>query len=152
MLLSEPLSLDRSQRLPHHSAEELSSQWGDPKEGGRRWEPCHQQTRSPEHFAKLFQPRAPTILWGHPGWLCCRRVPWIWRLWAHAEGNRLSKSMGWGGGLFAWQTLPSALSPRTVPPGDPSLLRLQACDTSPCRQGQMGTESAVLFSFLKKCF
>ena len=57
-----------------------------------------------------------------------------------------------GGGLFAWQTLPSALSPRTVPPGDPSLLRLQECDTSPGRQSQMGTEPAVLFSFLKKCF
>ena len=43
---------------------ELSSQWGDPKEGGWRWEPCHQETRSPEYFAKLFQPRDPTILWG----------------------------------------------------------------------------------------
>ena len=59
---------------------------------------------------------------------------------------------GMGGGLFAWQTLPSALSPRTVPPGNPSLLRLQACDTSPGGQGQMGTEPAVLFSFLKKMF
>ena len=27
---------------------------------------------------------------------------------------------GRGGGLFAWQTLPSALSPRTAPPGDPA--------------------------------
>ena len=38
---------------------ELCSQWADPKEGGWRWE-----TRSPEYFAKLFQPRDPTILWG----------------------------------------------------------------------------------------
>ena len=59
---------------------------------------------------------------------------------------------GRGGGLFAWQTLPSALSPRTVPPGDPSLLRLLGCDTSPGPQGQKGTESAVLFSFFKKMF
>ena len=44
---------------------DLSSQWGDPKEGGWRWEPHHQATRGPGHFAKLFQPRDPTILWGH---------------------------------------------------------------------------------------
>ena len=43
---------------------ELSSQWGDPKEGSWRWEPCHQETGSPQHVAKLFQPRDPTILWG----------------------------------------------------------------------------------------
>ena len=43
---------------------ELCSQWGDPKEGGWRWEPCHQETGSPQHVAKLFQPRDPTILWG----------------------------------------------------------------------------------------
>ena len=44
---------------------DLSSQWGDPKEGGWRWEPHHQETRGPGHFAKLFQPRDPTILWEH---------------------------------------------------------------------------------------
>ena len=43
---------------------ELSSQWGDPKEGGWRWEPRHQETLGPGHFAKLFQPRDPAILWG----------------------------------------------------------------------------------------
>ena len=43
---------------------ELSSQWGDPKEGGWRSEPCHQETLGPGDFAKLFQPRDPTILWG----------------------------------------------------------------------------------------
>ena len=103
----------------------LSSEWGDPKEGGRRWEPCHQETRSPEHSAKLFQPGDPTILWGHEGWLCCRRVPWIWRLWAHAEGNRQSKSMGWGVG----GCLPGKPSPAPSAPGQ-SRLGTQACSDS----------------------
>ena len=34
--------------------------WGDPKEGGWRWEPQHQETWSPQGFSKLFQPRGST--------------------------------------------------------------------------------------------
>ena len=79
-------------------------------------EPCHQETWYPEHFAKLFQPGDATILWGHQGWLCCRRVPWIWRLWAHAEGNRLSKSMGWGsGGAVCLANPPQRPQPQDSP-------------------------------------
>ena len=80
-----------------------------------------------------------------PGWLCCRRDAWVWRPWAQAEGNRKASS----GGAHCGHSLPSALSPRTVPPGDPSLLRPQGCDTSPGPQGLRGRErffSLSLFS------
>ena len=78
-----------------------------------------------------------------PGWLCCRRDAWVWRPWAQAEGNRKASS----GGAHCGHSLPSALRP--VPPGDPSLLRPQGCDTSPGPQGLRGRErffSLSLFS------
>ena len=57
----------------------------------------------------------------------------------------------WGGGLFAWHTLPSTLTPGQPSPGS------QPAQTpgvwhSPGPQGLRGTESAVLFSFLKNVF
>ena len=133
----------------------LSSQWGDPKEGGWRWgnpvtrrhgtQSTLQSSSSPETPPSFGGTRVGSAARGSPGSGDCG-------LMQRGTGIPSPWCGGMGGGLFAWQTLPSALSPRTVPPGDPSLLRLQECDTSPGRQSQMGTEPAVLFSFLKKCF
>lgn len=130
-----PLTLhpkDRS-RLQHHSAEGgVIHRWGDAKEGSWRWEPQphHQETQSPGDFAKFFQSRGSTILWGHYGWFCCRRT----RLDLETEGSyRGEKEVhvyrGWGAHCLAYP--PQTLSPTTVQSGDPSLLRLQGCDISP---------------------
>ena len=104
-----------------------------------------QSSSSPETPPSFGGTRVGSAAGGSPGSGDCG-------LMQRGTGSPSPWRGGGGGGLFAWQTLPSALSSRTVPPGDPSLLRLQECDTSPGRQGQMGTEPAVLFSFLEKCF
>ena len=102
-----------------------------------------QSSSSPETPPSFGGARVGSAAGGSPGSADCGLMQ---------RGTGSPCPWGWGGGgLFAWQTLPSALSPRTVPPGDSSLLRLQGCDTSPGPQGQKGTESAV-FSFFKKMF
>ena len=103
-------------------------------------EPHPQDTRSPRDFAKRLQPRDRTALWGRWACLCGGRDPWVWRRWAQAAGNRKARS----GGAHCGHSLPSALSPRTVPPGDPSLLRPQGRDASPGPPGPRGTASAAL--------
>ena len=66
---------DKSQLLPHHSAVgTVICRWGDPKEGGWRWEPHHQETGNPGSFSQLFQPRVSTILWVHQACFRCRRA------------------------------------------------------------------------------
>ena len=72
--------------------------------------------------------------------------PWVWRLWARAEGNRKSRSMEGGRGTFPGHP-PQLPQPHHSQLGDPSLLRLQGCDTSPGTQGLRGIESTVLLSF-----
>ena len=42
-----------------------------------------------------------------------------------------------GAGLIGWHTLPSSVSPMTVHPWEPSLPRLQGCDSSPGHQGEI---------------
>ena len=52
-----PYPLAKSQFLKHHSVESaFIHRWGDPKEGGWRWEPHHQEKGSPRGFSKLFTP------------------------------------------------------------------------------------------------
>ena len=52
-----PYPLAKSQFLKHHSVESaFIHRWGDPKEGGWRWEPHHQEKGSPWGFSKLFPP------------------------------------------------------------------------------------------------
>ena len=50
--------------------------WGDPKEGGWRWESHHQEPESTRDFSKLFQPRDSTtgrsqslFTAGAPAWI-----------------------------------------------------------------------------------
>ena len=82
------------------------------------------------------------------GWAgVCRSGPMLRSLVlasCYAKGNRKARS----GGAHCRHTLSSALSPRTVPPGDPSLLWPQSRDTSPGPQGLRGTGSAVLCLYL----
>ena len=92
-----PHPLDTSQFLHHPSGEgAFIHRWGDPKEGGWRWEPHQQETWSPWVLSELFQPRGSTSFG------CSRRSftagwsSWIWRLWADAEGKRLVRSTGQG--------------------------------------------------------
>ena len=91
--------------------------------------------RSPRGFSKLFQPRGSTSFG------CSRRSftaggsSWIWRLWAWAEGSRLTWTMG--------QAHPPQLhQPRDSPSLGNKLPRLQGCDSSPGHQGLRGIESA----------
>ena len=97
LLPSLPHPLDTSQFLHYHSGEgAFLHRWGDPKEGGWRWEPHHQETWSPRGFSKLFQPRGSTSFGCSRGSFTAGRPSWIWRLWADAEGSRHARSMGQG--------------------------------------------------------
>ena len=144
---SSPLSLyppGQAQRLAHRSAEgAVLLRWR-----GRRLEVgTHpQDTRSPRDFAKRLQPRDRTALWGRWACLCGGRDPWVWRGWAQAAGNRKARSGGVGGGAHCRHSLPGPLSP--FPPGDPSLLRPQGCDTSPGPQGLRGQGQRLFCLFL----
>lgn len=111
-----PLTLhsqDRSQSQ-HHSAEAgVIHRWGDAKEGSWRWEPQphHQETQSPGDFAKFFQSRGSTILWGHYGWFCCRRT----RLDLETVGSYRGEKevhVCHSAGLIAWCTLTRPSAPR----------------------------------------
>ena len=68
--------------------------WGNPKEGGWRWEPQHQETWSPWGFSKLFQLRASTSFGCSRHSFTAGGPSWIWRLWARAEGSRHARSKG----------------------------------------------------------
>ena len=60
LLPSLPHPLDTSQFLHHPSGEgAFLHRWGDPKEGGWRWEPHHQETWSPRAFQSSSSPEAP---------------------------------------------------------------------------------------------
>ena len=118
--LPYPCPLDKSQFLQHHSRKgAFIHRWGDPKEGGWRWEPQYQETWSPWGFSKLFQPRGSTSFG------CSRRSfsaggpTWIWRLWVAAEGNRLIRAMRQG-------SLAGTSSPAPSAPWQ-SILGKQAC-------------------------
>ena len=111
-----PLTLhpqDRSQ-LQHHSAEGgVIRRWGDAKEGSWKWEPQphHQEMQSPGKFAKLFQSRGSTILWGHYGLFCCRRTRLDLETMGSYRGGK-EVHVCCGGGLIAWCTLPIHSAPR----------------------------------------
>ena len=45
-----------------------------------------------------------------------------------------------GAGLIGWHTLPSSVNPMTVHPWEPSLPRLQGCDSSPSHRSLRGIE------------
>ena len=70
--------------------------WGDPKKGGWRWEPQHQETWSQWSWSKLFQPRGSKPFGCRSHSLTAGGPAWIWRSWADAEKNRLTSSMGQG--------------------------------------------------------
>ena len=60
-ILPSPIPWTNPSCFNTHSVEGgFIHRWGDPKEGGWRWEPQHQETWSPRGFSKLFQPRGPT--------------------------------------------------------------------------------------------
>ena len=107
--LPYPCPLDTSQFLHHPSGEgAFIHRWGDPKEGGWRWEPHQQETWSPWVLSELFQPRGSTSFG------CSRRSftaggpAWIWRLWAQAEGSRHARSTGQGSLAGTSSPAPSA--------------------------------------------
>ena len=109
-ILPSPIPWTNPSCFNTHSVEGgFIHRWGDPKEGGWRWEPQHQETWSPWGFSKLFQPRGSTSFG------CSRRSfsaggpTWIWRLWVAAEGNRLTRAMGQGSLAGTPSPAPSAL-------------------------------------------
>ena len=57
----------------------------------------------------------------------------------------------WGGGLFAWPTLPSALSPRTAQLGVPACSDSRGV-TQPRSPRPEGNRVSSSFLFFKKCF
>ena len=62
--------------------------WGDPKEGGWRWEPSTRRRGEQMTFQSSFDPQDP------PAFGCPRLhldvvgLTWIWKLWFNAEGTR----------------------------------------------------------------
>ena len=108
--LPYPCHLDKSQFLQHQSREgAFIHRWDDPKEGGWRWEPHHLETWSPGAFQSSSSPDSTS--------LGCSRCSFtaggparIWRLWAGAEGNRLTRSMGQGS--LAGTSSPPPSAPR----------------------------------------
>ena len=82
--------------------------WGDPKEGGWRWEPRHLETWSPGVFSHLFQPRGSTSCGCSRCSFAAGGPAWIWRLWAGAERNRHTRCMGKGSLTGTSSPAPSA--------------------------------------------
>ena len=100
-----PLTLsprDKSQLLKHHSAEgAVIRRWGDPEEGGWRWETPHQETRSPGNFSKLFQTRGSTILWVHEAGFRCRRAQLDLEVVGSRRGEQAPQGLaGWRTGIL----------------------------------------------------
>ena len=119
LLPSLPHTLDKSQFLQHQSGEgAFIHRWDDPKEGGWRWEPHHQETWSPWGFSKLFLPRSSTSFRCSRSSFTAGGLVWIGRLWDHAEGEQAHQVHG--AGLIGWHTLPSSVSPMTVHPWETS--------------------------------
>lgn len=95
--LPYPCHLDKSQFLQLHSGEgAFIHRWGDPKEGGWRRKPQHQETWGPRGFSEFSQPRACTSFGCSRRSFAARGHACIWRLWADAEGKRLSRAMRQG--------------------------------------------------------
>ena len=84
--------------------------WGDPKEGSWRREPHHLETWSPGGFQKLFQPRGARSFGRSRCGFTAGGPARIWRLWAGAEGNRPTRSMGQGS--LAGTSFPPSSAPR----------------------------------------
>ena len=134
--LPYPCPLDTSQFLQRHSGEgAFIHRWGDPKQGRWRWEAQHQETWNPRGFSEFFQLRASTSFSRRS--FTAGGPAWIWRLWARVEEQAHPV---YAAGLIGWHTLPSSVSPMTVHPWEPSLPRLQGCDSSPGHQGLRGIE------------
>ena len=93
-LFSSPLPfIPRThQFLEHHSAEgAIICQWGSPKDRSWSWEIG--DTWCPGDRAKLFQPRGSTILGVKWRGFSAAEPTWIWRLGAHADSKRPSRSI-----------------------------------------------------------
>ena len=102
----------------------------------------HQETGAHGAFQSSFSPEAPRSLGsvgivslqeGPPGCGGCGPV------------QKTGSHQVYAAGLIGWHTLPSSISPMTVHPWEPSLPRLQGCDSSPDHQGLRGIESAFSF-------
>ena len=93
--------------------------WGDPKEGSWRREPHHLETWSPGGFQKLLQPRGATSFGRSRCGFTAGGPARIWRLWAGAEGNRLSRSMGQGSLAGASSQPPYLPQPQDSPSKGP---------------------------------
>ena len=99
--------------------------WGDPKEGGWKWEPHHQETWSPGGFSSSLE--APQPL-GAVGVVSLQEdLPGSGGCGPVHRGTGLPGP--WG--RAHWLAHPFQLpQPKTVHPWDPSLPRLQGCDSS----------------------
>ena len=82
-----------------HGEHALTCRWGDLKKRAWRWNPITKRHTTQGIFQSDSSPEA------QPFFGCTRLVfiagglAWIWRLWAHAEGSRQSRSVGAGGTL-----------------------------------------------------
>ena len=116
--------------------------WGDPKEGGWRWEPHHLETWSPGGFSQLFQPRGSTSCGCSRCSFAAGGPAWIWRLWASAEGNRHTRSMGKG----SWQAHPpQLLQPQDGPSKGPKPARASGMWQQPRSLRPEGKRVSILF-------
>ena len=130
-----PRSLYPPGQIPDgHTAlqRELSCSGGE--EGGWRWEPHPQDTRSPETPPSFGGARVGSAAAETPG---------------SGDGGLRQRGTGrpGAGGRSLGHSLPSARSPRTAPPGDLILLRPQGRDTSLGPQRRQGQQSFVFFFF-----
>lgn len=142
-----PLTLyapDTSRFLQERSAEgAVISTWANPKEGGWRWEPHNQETRSQSRevftvllVQRLYHPLGAVIsvsLGGPAG---------TQRLCAFAGATGGPGPSGGAGPLAG--TSSQLPQPRRLQPSAPGLLRLAGYDTSPAHQGLRGIDSACL--------
>ena len=111
----------------------LSSQWGDPKEGGWRWgNPVTRRHGTQSTLQSSSSPETPPSFGGT-------------RFSAAAGGSHRIWRPGWGADWLAYP--PQRPQPQDSPAWGPSLLRPQGRDVSPGPQGPRGTESAALLSF-----
>ena len=114
-ILPSPIPWTNPSCFNTHSVEGgFIHRWGDPKEGGWRWEPQHQETWSPRGFSKLFQPRAPHPL-GAVGVVSLQEDPLDLEVVGPCRGEQACQVHG---GRAHWLVYPPQVR---QPHGSPSL-------------------------------
>ena len=118
--------------------------WGDPKEGSWRWEPYHLETWSPWVLSELFQPRGSTSSGRSRCSFSAGGPARIWRSWAGAEGNRLTRSMGQGSSH--WLARPPQLpQPQDSPSKGPRPAQTSGMWQQPRSLRPEGSTVSILF-------